>query len=120
MATLGSARVLCLHKEIGSLETGKKADLITISTEPAHAVPMYNVYSHLVYALKGGDVRLSVINGQVAMLDGIVLTLDGGKVKQRARIIQERVLSSLKSKCRSFAYFVPLRCNNWLVCTENT
>jgi len=98
LATLGGARVLGLHKEIGSLETGKKADLITISTEPAHAVPMYNVYSHLVYALKGADVRLSVINGKIAMLDGVVLTLDEGKIKQKARIIQERVLSSLKSR----------------------
>jgi len=98
LATLGGARVLGLHKEIGSLETRKKADLITISTEPAHAVPMYNVYSHLVYALKGADVRLSVINGKIAMLDGVVLTLDEGKIKQKARIIQERVLSSLKSR----------------------
>jgi len=61
-------------------------------------VPMYNVYSHLVYALKGADVRLSVINGKIAMLDGVVLTLDEGKIKQKARIIQERVLSSLKSR----------------------
>jgi len=56
------------------------------------------VYSHLVYALKGGDVRLSVINGQVVMLDGIVSTLDEGKIKQKARLIQEGVLSSLKGK----------------------
>jgi len=48
--------------------------------------------------LKGADVRLSVINGKIAMLDGVVLTLDEGKIKQKARIIQERVLSSLKSR----------------------
>ena len=57
MATIGGARALHLEKQIGSLEVGKKADLILVDINGPHATPMYNVYSQLVYAMKGADVR---------------------------------------------------------------
>src|SRR5215470_4377252 len=69
MATIGGARAIHLDKDIGSLERGKKADLIVVDTESAHAQPMYNVYSELVYALKASDVKTVVIAGKVVMDD---------------------------------------------------
>jgi len=95
LATLGGARVLGLAKEIGSLEPGKRADLIVVDLGQTRAVPLYNVYSHLVYALKASDVRTSVINGKVVMLDGKVLTLRESEVIAKARELAARVRASL-------------------------
>ncbi len=97
MATLGGARVLGLEKEIGSLEAGKKADVILLNVESAHALPMYNVYSHLVYTMKGSDVRTSIINGRLVMNDRRVLTLDEKQVYDKAREYKARILASLKN-----------------------
>ena len=97
MATIGGARALRLDKDIGSLENGKKADLILVDLNEAHAVPLYNYYSHLVYALKSADVRTTVINGKVVMRDGRFLTLDSKKVIERAREMQKRIAASLKN-----------------------
>ncbi len=97
MATIGGARALRLDKEIGSLEIGKKADLILVYLGEAHATPLYSYYSHLVYALKGADVRTTVINGRVVMRDGRILTLDSKKVIEKAREMQKRITASLKN-----------------------
>jgi 5-methylthioadenosine/S-adenosylhomocysteine deaminase len=96
MATLGGARAMGMEKEIGSLEAGKRADLILIETDSAHGQPLYNVYSHLVYSLKGADVATSIINGKVVMLNRKVLTLDENSVKNKAREFRKSILSSLK------------------------
>jgi 5-methylthioadenosine/S-adenosylhomocysteine deaminase len=64
MATIQGARALGLDESIGSLEKGKKADLIIIDTHKPHLTPMYNPVSHLVYAAMGSDVRTSIINGE--------------------------------------------------------
>ena len=64
MATILGARVAGLEKQIGSLETGKRADLITLRLDRPHAVPLYNVYSQIVYALKGSDVEDVMVNGK--------------------------------------------------------
>src|SRR5262249_42327849 len=65
MATIGGARAIHLDGEIGSLEPGKRADIIVVGTGNPHQVPLYNVYSHLVYATKASDVQSSVIEGKV-------------------------------------------------------
>ncbi|MDY6954359.1 MAG: amidohydrolase, partial [Thermodesulfobacteriota bacterium] len=67
MATIDGARVLGLEDQIGSLAPGKRADIIVIDTRRPHLTPMYNVYSHLVYAVSGNDVATAIINGQVVM-----------------------------------------------------
>ncbi len=95
LATIGGARALHKDKDIGSLEPGKKADLILVDCGRAHALPLYNVYSQLVYDLKGADVRTSVINGKLVMLDGRVLTLDDAGIKQKAQMFRRRILESL-------------------------
>jgi 5-methylthioadenosine/S-adenosylhomocysteine deaminase len=95
MATLGGARALGMEKKIGSLEPGKKADLIVVSTDTPHAMPMYDVVSHLIYALKAGDVRHVIVNGRLVVRDRNVLTLDARKVLDEARSQSERVRRSL-------------------------
>jgi 5-methylthioadenosine/S-adenosylhomocysteine deaminase len=84
MATVTGARALHLERQIGSLEVGKKADLIVVDTGAAHATPMYNVYSAIVYALKSSDVRTSVIGGKVVMEDRRMLTLDEPTILAKA------------------------------------
>jgi 5-methylthioadenosine/S-adenosylhomocysteine deaminase len=76
MATIRGARALGLDPIIGSLETGKKADLIIVDTNKPHLTPMYNPVSHLVYAVIGSDVTTSIINGAVVMEGGTIKTMD--------------------------------------------
>jgi 5-methylthioadenosine/S-adenosylhomocysteine deaminase len=76
MATINGARALGLDQAIGSLEIGKKADLIVIDTNKPHLTPMYNPVSHLVYAAMGSDVTTSIINGNVILQDGRIKTID--------------------------------------------
>jgi 5-methylthioadenosine/S-adenosylhomocysteine deaminase len=91
MATVGGAKALNMIRDIGSLEKGKKADFILVETNAVHMQPLYNVYSQLVYDAKGADVRTSVINGKVVMLERKVLTLDEKRILQKAREYQSAV-----------------------------
>jgi 5-methylthioadenosine/S-adenosylhomocysteine deaminase len=95
LATLGGARALGLQAEIGSLEPGKRADLIVVGADAPHGVPLYNVYSHLVYALKASDVRSSIIDGKLVMLERRLLTLPEAEILDRARSLAAGVRASL-------------------------
>jgi 5-methylthioadenosine/S-adenosylhomocysteine deaminase len=85
MATIYGARALGLEKQIGSLEAGKRADLVVVSTANARLTPLYNAVSHLVYAARGDDVRTVMVNGRVLMRDRKMLTLDEPAVLAEAR-----------------------------------
>jgi 5-methylthioadenosine/S-adenosylhomocysteine deaminase len=76
MATMGGARALHMERLIGSLEAGKRADLITISMSAVRQTPMYDPVSHLVYATRGDDVRTTIVNGKVLMKDRQVRTIN--------------------------------------------
>jgi len=76
MATVDGARALGLDHSIGTLQAGKRADLIVIDTKKPHLIPLYNPYSHLVYAACGHDVKHSIIDGNVVMENRELLTLD--------------------------------------------
>src|SRR5258708_2222077 len=76
MATIDGARALHMEKEIGSLETGKKADLILINLDAPNAAPMYDVYAQIAYALKASDVETVMIGGRLVMRDHKLLTVD--------------------------------------------
>jgi 5-methylthioadenosine/S-adenosylhomocysteine deaminase len=76
MATIGGARVLGLDGLIGSIEVGKKADIILVDMNQPHLTPLYNPYSQLVYAARGADVRTSIINGKMVMDHRRLLTID--------------------------------------------
>lgn len=95
MATIGGAQALHLDKRIGSLEAGKKADVILISLDAPHATPMYNVYSQLVYALKASDVKTVVIAGKIVMDDRRMLTLDENAILAKAREYKSKIERSL-------------------------
>jgi 5-methylthioadenosine/S-adenosylhomocysteine deaminase len=69
MATIGGAKVLGLEDQVGSLEVGKRADLIVVSMDAARQTPMYNPISHLVYTTHGDDVVTTIVNGRVLMRD---------------------------------------------------
>lgn len=94
LATITGARALHLERQIGSLETGKKADLIVVDTTAPHATPLYDVYSAIVYALKASDVRTTVIGGQVVMEDRRMLTLDEPAILAKAAIYAKQIDAS--------------------------
>ena len=79
-ATKGGATLLGAESRIGSLEVGKKADLIVLDMDQPHLTPVYNPVSHLVYTARGSDVIHSVINGRVVMRDRLLTTLDEGEI----------------------------------------
>jgi 5-methylthioadenosine/S-adenosylhomocysteine deaminase len=97
MATIGGARALGLDKEIGSLEVGKRADLITVRLDRPNAVPLYDVYSHIAYALKGSDTRDVMVNGRVVVRDAQPLTVNATQVIEKAEALARKVRESLKS-----------------------
>jgi 5-methylthioadenosine/S-adenosylhomocysteine deaminase len=95
MATIDGARALGLDREIGSLEAGKRADLIVVSTASARQTPMYDPLSHLVYATHGDDVRTTIVNGRILMRDRKVLTLDERAVLAEARAWAAKVRAAV-------------------------
>jgi len=95
MATIDGARALHMEKEIGSLETGKKADLVLIGLDAPNAVPLYDIYAQLAYALKGSDVETVVIGGRVVMRARKLLTVKEEEVLQKAREYRKSVSMSL-------------------------
>ncbi len=96
MATIGGARVLGLEGEIGSLEPGKRADLILVRLDRPNAVPLYDAVSQMVYALKADDVRDVMVNGKTVVSDGRILTLDEKLVLAKAEEYRARIAASLK------------------------
>src|SRR5580698_5802787 len=98
MATITGARSLHLEHQIGSLEVGKKADLIVVDTTAPHATPMYNVYSAIVYALKSSDVRTTVVGGKPVMEDRHMLTLDEPAILAKAAKYADEINASFGAK----------------------
>ena len=76
MATIGGAAVLGLDKITGSIEIGKFADIILIDLRKPHLTPIYNPYSHIVYACTGSDVKTAIVHGKVVMKDRALLTIN--------------------------------------------
>ncbi|HEY5402471.1 MAG TPA: amidohydrolase [Pyrinomonadaceae bacterium] len=97
LATIRGAQALHLEKEIGSLEVGKRADLLLIERDSLNQIPLYNIYSDLVYATKASDVEGVIINGRVVMQNRRLLTLDEVSIKRDARTYRERIIKSLNS-----------------------
>jgi 5-methylthioadenosine/S-adenosylhomocysteine deaminase len=85
-----------MEKELGSLEAGKRADLLVVSMESARQTPMYDAVSHIVYVTRGDDVRTTIVNGKVLMRDRKVLTLDRRQVLADARLFAEKVRAAVK------------------------
>jgi 5-methylthioadenosine/S-adenosylhomocysteine deaminase len=85
IATNGSAAVLGMFKDIGSIEVGKKADVIIIDMDKPHLIPLYNFYSHIVFSMNGSEVDSVIIDGKLVMENRQLLTMDIEKIKNEAR-----------------------------------
>jgi len=96
MATIEGARALHMEKQIGSLETGKKADFVILTLDVPNAVPMYDVYSQIVYALKASEVQTVVVAGKTLLKDGKLLTVDEPAAMAKAKEYGQKVAASLK------------------------
>jgi 5-methylthioadenosine/S-adenosylhomocysteine deaminase len=97
LATLGGARALGLDRRIGSLEAGKQADVVLVDVSAPERQPLYDVYSQLVYAVKGAAVRTVLVDGRVIVRDGRVLTLDEDEILARAQAQKQRILKALEA-----------------------
>ncbi len=95
LATIRGAQALHLEAEIGSIENGKRADLVIVDLDDLNQIPLYNVYSDLVYASKASDVRTVIINGRIVMRDRRLLTLTEAEIKASARRYRDQVARSL-------------------------
>ncbi len=91
LATIEGARALGMGEAIGSLEVGKRADVIVIDGEAANLVPRYDPYSHLAYAARGDNVKISMVDGRVLFEAGAFTTLDARAVIEAARAAAERI-----------------------------
>jgi 5-methylthioadenosine/S-adenosylhomocysteine deaminase len=97
LATIRGAEALHLESEIGSIEVGKRADLVVVERDSLNQIPLVNIYSDLVYATKASDVQTVVINGRIVMRNRKLLTLNEKEIKASARVLREKILKSLSA-----------------------
>ncbi|MGB5336758.1 MAG: amidohydrolase [Woeseiaceae bacterium] len=101
MATRGGATAIGLGDTIGSLEVGKRADLIQVAFDDVHHVPTYDVVSHLVWVSDEQDVASVVVDGKILMKDGEMLTIDTARVATEAREFAARIQAALEERNRN-------------------
>ena len=97
MATIGGARALHIEDKTGSLETGKKADIIIVSTESTTMFPIYDYYSALVYCASPRDVDTVIINGKIIMKERNLLTLNKKEIRTESAKIVDKIKKELKN-----------------------
>ena len=93
MATRAGARTLGREREIGSIEAGKRADVIIVDRDRLHLTPDPDPYSTLVYAARGSDVRVTIVDGEVLVEDGKLVRFDESEVRADARAAARQLLS---------------------------
>ena len=98
MATRGGAEAIGLGNSIGSLEVGKRADIIQVSFDDVHFIPTYNVRAHLVYVADEQDVSSVVVDGKVLMKDKEILTIDTDRVTREATALARRIQIEMQSR----------------------
>ena len=96
MATIRGARALGMESRIGSLEPGKRADVILVDISGARQTPMYDAISHLVYVVRGADVRTTIVNGRVLMKDRRMSTLREDDIIRDARAWADKVRAAVR------------------------
>jgi 5-methylthioadenosine/S-adenosylhomocysteine deaminase len=98
LATIGGAKALGLENAIGSLEAGKRADLISVSTGSARQTPLYDPLSHLVYVTHGEDVQTTIVNGKVLMRGRELKTLNRAAAIEAAKRLAPIVRAAVRSR----------------------
>jgi 5-methylthioadenosine/S-adenosylhomocysteine deaminase len=92
MATIAGAGAIGLAAVIGSLEPGKRADIVVLRADRPHLVPVYHPASTVVYAATGADVRHVFIDGQMVVRDGLLQTADVNDILTEARLVAEEII----------------------------
>jgi len=98
MATIGGATAIGLGDQVGSLEVGKRADLIQVAFDDVHHVPTFDVISHLVYVTDEQDVAAVVVDGELLLRDGRFLTLDTDRIAAEASALAARIQAALAER----------------------
>ena len=80
-----------LENEIGTIEVGKKADIIVVDLQSPHLIPLYNPMSTIVYSANGSDVKDVIVNGQVLMKDRTFLTLNSDEIFEKVTAISREI-----------------------------
>lgn len=93
MATLGGARALRMEEEIGSLEVGKKADIVLVRLDKPHLIPVHRLPSALVYGVSGTDVDMVIVDGRIVVEGGRLQTLDEMRLIEDAQAAAEDLVS---------------------------
>jgi 5-methylthioadenosine/S-adenosylhomocysteine deaminase len=97
MATAGGASILGLGSETGSLELGKRADIIAVYINQPHLTPMYDPVSHLVYCAKGSDVRFVWVDGINVVANGMACSIDERAVLAEAARVGREIVAHLSA-----------------------
>ena len=97
LATTGGAEAIGLGDRIGSLEVGKRADLIIVDTKKPHLTPMYDPASHLVYSANGSDVRDVIIDGKVIVQDRVLRTIKIEAVMEEVASLASKIAPAFRS-----------------------
>ena len=96
LGTIGGAQVLGLADKIGTLERGKRADVVIIDLSQAKTQPVYSVESAIVYAASGNSVVTTIVDGRILMRRGELLTVDEEAAVAKAKEYRQKILASLK------------------------
>src|SRR4029434_7234151 len=88
---LPDARALKLDRLVGSLETGKRADVVIIDLDEDNLVPLYDPVSHLAYAVGAGDARTVIVDGRIVLRDGVLTTADEREIRRQVRALAMRI-----------------------------
>lgn len=96
LATIGGARALDMEAEIGSIEVGKRADLVIVGLDGPHQRPLYDLESVLVYATKASDVDTVIVDGRVLYTDGAYRTLDPRAIYDEADLYRDRISATAR------------------------
>lgn len=93
MATIKGAEVLGIDSEVGSLEVGKRADIIIINTNKPHLCPIHNIYSTLAYSVSGDDVETSIIDGNIVMENRVIQNVDETEILTECNRVTRRLFN---------------------------
>ena len=95
MATTGGAKALGMEDRIGALKPGKKADVAIVALDRPHLTPLYDPISHLVYSAKASDVRDVIVNGEVIVRQGRIMTVDAAELRAQVRAMAADISKDL-------------------------
>lgn len=95
MATKGSAKLLNIDNEVGTLEVGKKADIILVDMNKPHLQPIHNVESLLAYSVNGADVDTTIVNGKVLMKNRKLITIDEDELLKQVTVRAKRIVEGI-------------------------